>query len=160
MTDMSAISENSFDAIFSSHNVEHLYPHDVERAFSEFYRVLNDSGFLVIACPDLKSVATLIAEDKLFEPAYISPAGPIAPIDILYGYRPSLELGNLFMAHKTGFTEKSLVEALRASGFPMIASTVVPSAFACWVCASKSKRTPIEMRELALAHFPPPLETK
>ena len=30
------------------------------------------------------------ADDKLLEPAYHAPAGPIAPLDILYGHRPAL----------------------------------------------------------------------
>ncbi len=29
MTDMSAVADASVDAIFSSHNIEHLYPHEV-----------------------------------------------------------------------------------------------------------------------------------
>ena len=29
MTDMSAVEAGSVDALFSSHNIEHLYPHEV-----------------------------------------------------------------------------------------------------------------------------------
>ena len=29
MTDMSMVESGQFDAIFSSHNLEHLYPHDL-----------------------------------------------------------------------------------------------------------------------------------
>ena len=29
MTDMSAVPSESVDAVFSSHNIEHLYPHEV-----------------------------------------------------------------------------------------------------------------------------------
>jgi len=29
MTDMKAIADGSMDAVFSSHNIEHLYPHEV-----------------------------------------------------------------------------------------------------------------------------------
>ena len=29
MTDMSAVATGSIDAILSSHNIEHLYPHEV-----------------------------------------------------------------------------------------------------------------------------------
>lgn len=90
MTDMSAVSTGSVQAVFSSHNIEHLYPHEVPLALAEFLRVLSDDGFLVVTCPDLQSVCKLVAEDKLTEPAYVSPAGPIAPIDILYGHRPPM----------------------------------------------------------------------
>ncbi|WPL20233.1 class I SAM-dependent methyltransferase [Thiorhodovibrio frisius] len=100
MTDMAAVESESMDALFSSHNIEHLYAHEVPVALAEFLRVLKPNGFAVITCPDLQSVCALVAEDKLTEPAYTAPAGPIAPIDILYGHRPSLARGNLYMAHK------------------------------------------------------------
>ena len=93
MTDMAAVPTASVDAVFSSHNIEHLYSHEVPVALGEFIRVLRPDGFAVITCPDLQSVARLIAEDKLIETAYVSPAGPIAPLDIVYGYRPALAAG-------------------------------------------------------------------
>jgi hypothetical protein len=111
---------------------------------------------LVVTCPDLKSVAALIAEDKLTESAYSSPAGDIAPIDILYGHRPSLAQGNLFMAHRCGFTQKVLHGTLVQNGFPMVASFARSYApyFDLWALASKSARTDTEMREIAVQHFP------
>ena len=69
MTDMSAIKDSFVDAIFSSHNIEHLYAHEVSEATSEFKRVLNEDRVLVLTCPDLQEVAKLVAEDKLTEPA-------------------------------------------------------------------------------------------
>jgi len=117
MLDMSPIDSASVDALYSSHNIEHLHPHEVEIALKEFRRVLKPDGVLVLTCPDLQSVCALVAEDKLEEPAYIAPVGPIAPIDILYGFRVAMANGNLFMAHKTGFTAKSLRRALQESGF-------------------------------------------
>ena len=117
MLDMAPIESASMDAVFSSHNIEHLHPHEVGIALKEFRRVLKPDGILVLTCPDLQSVCALVAQDKLDEPAYVSPAGPIAPIDILYGYREAMARGNLFMAHKTGFTAKTLGRALHDSGF-------------------------------------------
>ncbi|SMP82757.1 Methyltransferase domain-containing protein [Desulfonatronum zhilinae] len=76
ITDMTNVADASMDAIFSSHNIEHLYPHEVPKALAEFNRVLKPDGFLVVTCPDLQSVCTLIAENKLTEPAYTTPAGP------------------------------------------------------------------------------------
>jgi predicted SAM-dependent methyltransferase len=115
MTDMSSVSTESVDAVFSSHNIEHLYPHEVPVALSEFLRVLKPDGFAVITCPDLQAVCALVAEDKLTEPAYTSPAGPIAPLDILYGHRPPMARGNLYMAHRCGFTEKVMSGTLQTS---------------------------------------------
>jgi predicted O-linked N-acetylglucosamine transferase (SPINDLY family) len=117
MLDMSAVAEATIDAVFSSHNIEHLYPHEVELALKEFRRVLKPEGLLVLTCPDLQAVCALVAADKLDEPAYVSPAGPIAPLDMLYGHRASMAKGNLYMAHKTGFTVTTLEESLVKSGF-------------------------------------------
>src|SRR3989338_5240332 len=129
MTDMSAVADASVDAVFSSHNIEHLYPHEVPVALAEFKRVLMEDGFVVVTCPDLQSVCALIAEDKLTEPAYTSPAGPIAPLDILYGHRPPMARGNLYMAHRCGFTEKVLIGTLRGAGFAGVAARRRPAPF-------------------------------
>lgn len=155
MTDMSAVATGSVDAIFSSHNIEHLYPHEVGIALQEFRRVLKADGFLVVTCPDLQEVCRLIAEDKLTEAAYVSPAGPIAPIDILYGYRPAMGRGNLYMAHRCGFTQKVLDGTLRAYGFTSVASMKRPEpAFDLWAVGSVSPRDESEMRALASVHLP------
>lgn len=156
MTDMSSVASESIDAVFSSHNIEHLYPHEVPVALSEFLRVLKPDGFAVITCPDLKSVCALIAEDKLTEPAYTSPAGPIAPVDILYGHRPAMVAGNLYMAHRCGFTEKVLRGTLQASGFNKIATTKRGHPyFDLWALATKGDILEEELMSLARAHFTP-----
>jgi hypothetical protein len=156
MTDMSSVASESVDAIFSSHNIEHLYPHEVPLALKEFLRVLKPDGFLVVTCPDLKSVCALVAEDKLTEPAYTSPAGPIAPLDILYGLRSSLARGNLYMAHRCGFTQRALTGTLQAAGFASVASfSRAGPYFDLWALASKRQRSEEEMKALAQTHFTP-----
>jgi predicted SAM-dependent methyltransferase len=155
MTDMSAVTSGSVDAIFSSHNIEHLYPHEVPVALAEFKRVLRPEGFAVITCPDLQSVCALVAEDKLTEPAYTSPAGPIAPLDILYGHRPAMARGNLYMAHRCGFTQKVLVGTLQAAGFVMVASKRrAHPAYDLWAVATASSLEEGQLKQLAKAHFP------
>ena len=155
MTDMSAVETGSVDAIFSSHNIEHLYAHEVPLALAEFHRVLASDGFVVITCPDLKSVCSLVAEDKLLEPAYTAPAGPIAPLDILYGHRPPMARGNLYMAHRCGFTQKVLAGTLQANGFGSVASIARASPFFdLWAVATKTKQDEIPLRRLASEHFP------
>ena len=154
MTDMSAVEDACVDAIFSSHNIEHLYAHEIAEALSEFKRVLNEDGFLVLTCPDLQEVAKLIAEDKLTEPAYTSPAGPITPLDIVYGFRPSIAQGNTFMAHRCGFTETALRGTLIANGFASTATMRRPAAFDLWAVASVSARSENELRDLTEKHFP------
>jgi len=156
MTDMSAVLSGSVDAIFSSHNIEHLYAHEVPLALGEFLRVLNDDGFAVITCPDLQSVSALVAEDKLLEPAYNSPAGPIAPLDILYGFRASMARGNLFMAHRCGFTQKVLHGTLLAAGFKSVVTMRRGRTpfFDLWGLATKKERSGDDLRAIAAEHFP------
>jgi predicted SAM-dependent methyltransferase len=156
MTDMGTVASASVQGIFSSHNIEHLYPHEVPVALAEFLRVLSDDGFAVITCPDLQSVCALIAEDKLIDAAYTSPAGPIAPLDILYGFRRSMAEGNLYMAHRCGFTRKVLHATLQAAGFASVATLARGRApfFDLWALASKGVRSDEDMRQLTALHFP------
>jgi SAM-dependent methyltransferase len=156
MTDMAVLADASVDAVFSSHNIEHLYAHEVPRALREFARVLRDDGYAVLTCPDLQSICSLVADDRLTEPVAFAPAGPITPIDMLYGHRASLATGNLFMAHRCGFTKSVLVRTLQSAGFPAVASLVRDRApfFDLWAVASKAPRTEPQMLELAGLHFP------
>jgi hypothetical protein len=98
----------------------------------------------------------LIAEDKLVQAAYNSPAGEIAPLDILYGHRPQLAAGNLYMAHRSGFTQKVLQATLEHFGFPMVGAMARGYApfFDLWALASKSARTEAEILAIAGEHFP------
>ncbi|MCJ2043489.1 class I SAM-dependent methyltransferase [Methylobacterium sp. J-078] len=110
-------SDGSYDAIWSSHNVEHLHSHEVSPTFREFTRVLNPEGFALITCPDLEAVARLVADNREDEIMYVSPAGPITPLDMLFGHSASVAAGNHFMAHNTGFTADRLGRVALAAGF-------------------------------------------
>lgn len=154
MTDMAAVASGSMDAVYSSHNIEHLFPHEVPLALAEFRRVLTDEGYAVITCPDLQSTCALIADDRLTEPAYTSPAGPIAPLDILYGHRAQIAAGNVYMAHRCGFTRKVLAATLQAAGFAGVMVVALPQQFALWAVACKSAVSEADIRALAGRHFP------
>ena len=91
VSDMSGVATASVDAVFSSHNIEHLYPHEVPKAMEEFLRVLKPDGFAVLTCPDLRSICARIAEDKLLDTLYQSGMGPITPLDVMFGHRGSIE---------------------------------------------------------------------
>ena len=117
IVDLSPVPPASVDAVWSSHNVEHLYAHQVPTALGEFNRVLKPGGLALITLPDLQTVCRYIAEGKLEEVLYQSPAGPIHPIDVVYGHRASIGRGNRFMAHRTGFTAKTLGAKLVRAGF-------------------------------------------
>ncbi|MBM86894.1 MAG: SAM-dependent methyltransferase [Gammaproteobacteria bacterium] len=153
--DLGMIESESFDAIFSSHNIEHIFAYQVPKMLREFLRILNKNGFFVVTCPNLIPVARLIVEDKLTEPAYVSPIGPITPQDILYGHSASLEQGNEYMAHKTGFTPKSLQAILLEAGFQDVAMLSREGQLDIWALATKSKvSNKGELKSLAEQHLP------
>jgi protein O-GlcNAc transferase len=159
MTDMSAIASASVDAIVSSHNIEHLSPHQVPLALSEFLRVLTADGIGVITCPDLQSVAARVAQGELLSPLYESSAGPIAALDVLYGLRGAMAAGKDFMAHRCGFTLPVLIDLLLSAGFARAVGMVRPEAFDLWVVASKSPCSDDALHALAARHLPPPAPT-
>jgi SAM-dependent methyltransferase len=135
MTDMSPIATASIDAIWSSHNLEHLHRHEVPVALGEFLRVLREDGFVLLTLPDLQAIAELIVADALENEAYRSPSGPITPLDMIYGHTPSIAHGNPHMAHKTGFTARTLREQLVKAGFADV--TTRRDGFALWARAIK-----------------------
>lgn len=117
ITDLSMIPDARIDAIWSSHNLEHLNPFEVPTALAEFRRVLKPNGFALITLPDLRAIARHIAEGNLAEPLYHSPAGPISALDVVFGHQASIQAGNAYMAHRTGFTADTLGNALLDAGF-------------------------------------------
>lgn len=113
----SFVPSGAYDAVWSSHHIEHLHAHEVPRAFKEFFRVLKADGFALIRCPDLESVAEALVRDGLDHTAYVSPAGPISVLDMLYGHGGSIARGNTAMRHHTGFTADRLGRLLIDAGF-------------------------------------------
>lgn len=154
MTDMSAVPSGSMDAIVSSHNIEHLYPHEVPVALAEFVRVLQDDGMVLITCPDLQSVCARVARGELASPLYESPSGPIAALDILYGHRGAMAAGNTFMSHRCGFTFQVLTDTLNACGFASTVGIVRPALFDLWILATKQALPDETLRALAARHLP------
>lgn len=117
ITNLSFLGNGAADAVWSSHNLEHIHSWEVPRALGEFKRVLKDDGFALITVPDLRAVARHLADDLLHETLYVSDAGPISALDVLFGHQASQEKGNTHMAHRTGFTSRSLGAALAQAGF-------------------------------------------
>ena len=104
MTRMKLVDDNSVDAIWCSHALEHLANHEVQPTLQEWRRVLSHNGIALMTTPDLQKVAKMIYDDRLTEVIYRSPVGPITPLDIVYGHSDSLQKNNIHMQHKTGFT--------------------------------------------------------
>jgi predicted SAM-dependent methyltransferase len=117
LTDMSLVETGSVDAIYSSYNLDHIYAHEIPIALKEFYRVINEDGFVFVRCPDIQTVCELIAQDKYLELLYESEMGPIYPIDVMYGNRWQIQNGNEYMAKKVGFTYSALNASFAEAGF-------------------------------------------
>jgi len=154
LTDMSLVGTSSVDAIFSSHNIEHIFVHEVPIALGEFNRVLKDDGIVVITCPDLQSVCDAVAKNRLLEPLYVGRAGPISPLDILYGHSGLIANGNVYMAHKCGFTYQALVGVFYEAGFKTSYGGSRPQGFDLWLIASKNEKSLAELQNLALEFLP------
>jgi predicted SAM-dependent methyltransferase len=139
ITDISPVSADSVDAVWSSHNLEHLPRHEVPLALVEFLRVLKPGGLLLLTLPDLQQVARLVVEDRLEDAAYMSQSGPITPLDMIFGHTASLARGNRFMAHRTGFTARTLHKLLLEAGFVEV-TLRQGTAFDLWATGRKPER--------------------
>jgi len=156
LTDMSLVKTGSVDAVYSSHNIEHIYPHEVPIALKEFYRVLKDDGIVFIRCPDLQSVCEAVVNDRLLEPLYEAPNGePISPIDILFGHRQEIAEGNEYMAHKGGFTYSVLDGMFSEAGFKArYGGRIAFNGGELALVAFKQKKTEEEIKKIANPFFP------
>ncbi|WP_442677927.1 class I SAM-dependent methyltransferase [Sphingomonas sp. ASY06-1R] len=152
ITDMRAVADSSVDVVYSSHNIEHVFPHEVDGVLAEFHRVIKPDGFAVVTCPDLEEVARHVAEGRLEDPLYVSPAGPITPLDILYGHIAAIRRGEVYMAHRTGFTARTLAQHGRAAGFPALGVRRRPQHFDLWMVATKTETSTAGLTDL-LAKF-------
>ena len=155
LTNMKLVKTGSVDAVYSSHNIEHIYPHEVRIALKEFYRVLKDDGIVVITCPDLQSICEAVVNDKLLEPLYESEEGhPISPIDILFGWRIPIAQGNEYMAHKGGFTYSALNSSFFEAGFKARYGGRRLEEYDLFLVAFKQKKSEEEIKKIANPFFP------
>jgi SAM-dependent methyltransferase len=117
---LTTLGAGKFDAVYCSHNLEHYYRHDVRAVLAGFLHVLKDGGFVHIRVPDMHELMRMTIEQgyDIDDVLYESPAGSIRVVDVIYGYSVEIEQsGKDFFAHKTGFTRRSLLEALQRAGF-------------------------------------------
>jgi SAM-dependent methyltransferase len=111
ITDLSSIADGSVDAAWASHCLEHLYLHQTAQAVREIHRILREDGVFCLVVPDLQAIAHFIAEDRLHEVIYQSPAGPVTAHDMLFGFGAHLAAGRPMMGHRCGFTPTLLHQA-------------------------------------------------
>lgn len=155
MNDMGAVADGSVDAIYSSHNIEHVHAHQVAEVLREFRRVLGSDGFAIITCPDIESVARHVAEGRLTDTLYMSGMGPICALDIIYGHSASIAAGNEHMAHRTAFTARTLLSVLQSAGFGTVLVMRRQAQLDLWALATNNRVGKDEARTLAAAYFPP-----
>jgi SAM-dependent methyltransferase len=137
ITDMSAVPDCSVDAVFSHHNIEHVFAHEVPQALAEFLRVLRPGGLALIATPDLQALGRVLAAGRLEETLYRAPVGDIAALDVLYGLRSDIEGGREYMAHRTGFTGRTLARRLNAAGFVQVQIATTDVDLVLWARARR-----------------------
>ncbi|CAK0776256.1 hypothetical protein CCP3SC15_5450001 [Gammaproteobacteria bacterium] len=111
--------------------------------------MLRPQGFAVLTCPDIQEVAREIAEGRLAEPIENSPAGPISPLDMMFGWCSALAAGNHFMAHRCGFTRTWLAQLLGNAGFAKTLIRKPQGRFNLWALATVSNHSDAELRALA-----------
>ena len=112
MTDLGDIGQ--FDAVSCNNALEHLYPHDVESALNEFYRVINPGGHLVVLVPDLEDVRA--TEDLI-------PEIGMCGLHLIYG-DAGLIKEFPFMAHHSGFISETLKRVMERAGFETTVSRI------------------------------------
>lgn len=105
MTDLGDIGP--FDAVACNNALEHLYPHEVDKALREFHRVLKPGGHVVIQVPDLEDVRP--TEDLI-------PEIGMSGLHLYYG-DPELLEEFPYMAHHCGFVEDTLRRVMEREGF-------------------------------------------
>jgi ubiquinone/menaquinone biosynthesis C-methylase UbiE len=115
--EMGKLPAGKYDAIYCSHMLEHFYKHDVPKVLAGFKHVLKDNGFANINVPDLMAAFKCGDIDDVW---YRVSVGAVTFHDAIYGWDQVMKRGNLYFAHKCGFSEKSLAKALRSVGFTTI----------------------------------------
>lgn len=118
--EMLTLPPQTYDAVFCSHTLEHFYKHDVPKVLAGFRHVLKADGVAHISVPNLPSAfAAMRASNLDLHDIWYrtSTNAPITFHDTFYGWDHAMSHGNLFYAHKCGFTMLSLGEALIKAGF-------------------------------------------
>lgn len=110
-----------YDAVFSSHNLEHYTPSDAGVVLRGMISVLKPDGFADIFVPDVGTVLEKAGSNgwDLDTFLYQSAAGPICVRDVIYGYSTQIELAQHpeYMTHKNGFSRHTLSLVMKWCGF-------------------------------------------
>lgn len=119
--DMSTVLPG-YDAVYCAHCVEHFYWHEVGGVLANFRNVLKDGGKAEVIVPDIVDAMRVMMARNL-EPHdvfYRAASGPVTFHDVLYGWDMAMRGGNLYYAHKCGFSPQSLAQAMGEAGFTQL----------------------------------------
>lgn len=108
-----------YDAVYTSHTLEHFYQHDVPAVLAGFLYALKPGGLVDIVVPNLaECVREMQARGHDVNDVWYRVNGlPITFHDTLFGWSVAMRQGKMAYAHKCGFTGASLLAALTAAGF-------------------------------------------
>ena len=104
----SAIEDASFDAVWC---IPLHRTSSRSRGVARAARIQTDIArrrLCRVSCPNIDAIARLVVSEDIESVAYLSPAGPIRLLDMIFGHSPSIEAGRVHMAHRTGFTADRL----------------------------------------------------
>lgn len=121
--DLRQLAAGQYDAVYASHILEHVYPHEVDAVLWGCYHVLHEAGFLHVRVPDALGVMQSVVRMgwDLDAMLYQSSGGPIHVYDVVWGWRVEVEAGGAdYYTHKTGFSRKALGQALKAARFEYV----------------------------------------
>ena len=125
---LSTQEAGQFDAIYSSHNLEHFYQYEVPTVLAGFLHVLKPGGVAEVQVPDIEALVRAYLSNNFDINDLWYRVGkvkmPISFHDVLYGWSGKLKEGNHWYAHKCGFTPLSLSTALNDAGFKDIGVAV------------------------------------
>jgi SAM-dependent methyltransferase len=114
---------DTYDAVYTSHTLEHFYKHDLPKVMKNIYNCLKRDGVVEIYVPDIKELVSRLAHSSLdIHDVYyrLSDGSPVTYHDVLYGWNIAMSKGNLYYAHRCGFTGLSLAASLQEAGFDEI----------------------------------------
>ena len=130
------MDDDSVDAVYTSHTLEHVTYHDGVRALREFRRVLKPGGQVWVIVPNVLAAAELIAKEGLYAKVYDAPCGPVHAADMLWGHQGLIEGEKgeraYRFAHRFGYTADTLTASLKLAGF----NNVKSDAFHYWDVAA------------------------
>lgn len=115
MLDM-PFKDEQFNAVLSTHCLEHVKPIQVFKALNEMYRVIKPGGEFYLTVPNLDLACEWVLNGKTCDTIYTvrHPDGthtiPVTAMDLLYGW--GMAQTNDFYVHKCGFTRETLYKWL------------------------------------------------